>query len=248
LIQRPWRGAQYHVNYTYSKSMDVTSGINNIYGEPGIIQDVNNPKAQYGFSAADQTHRLVATGSYELSAGRGKLIDVPHFNWLIGGWTGSGVYTVASGFPFAVYGGVGNDQTGASAGRYLANYSGASTPGFKRTPNSWADPARYATPSLGTYGDTNKSPERGPYFMNLDLSLSKSTKITETQSLRIRFEDFNATSTWHAVPYEIIPSSSTAGGSTLGTLGDYNPQIGIASLKGASGAQHTIQLGVQYTF
>ncbi|WP_420237025.1 carboxypeptidase-like regulatory domain-containing protein [Telmatobacter bradus] len=248
LIQRPWHGAQYHLNYTYSQSMDVTSGINNIYGEQGIIQDANNAKAQYGFSGADQTHRLVATGSYELPAGHGKAIDVQGFNWLVGGWTGGGVYTLASGFPFAINGGVGNDQTGASSSRYLANYSGTSTSGFKRTPNSWADPAKYSTPSLGTYGNTNKSPERGPYFTNLDLSLSKSTKIAKTQNLRIRMEIFNATSTWHSSTYQIIPSSATAGGTTLGTLGNYDPTVGVASMLGSLPTYRTIQMGLQYTF
>ena len=69
LIQRPVRGLQYHLNYTYSATLDESSGINNISGEGnGLIQDPQNPGADYGPAGSDQKHRFVATYSYELGS------------------------------------------------------------------------------------------------------------------------------------------------------------------------------------
>jgi hypothetical protein len=242
LIQRPLKGLQYHLNYTWSKSMDVSSGINNINGEPGIVQDPFNPKKQYGLSASDQTHRLVGTYAYQLPAGPGTMLDVKGINWLIGGWTTSGVYQLASGFPFAILGNPAVDQmSGCGPGCYLADYSGSSTSGFKRSLSQWVDPAKYSRTVTGRYGDTNKSPERGPFFTNFDASFGKTTKLTGRQTLMFRVEFFNLGSTWHSNTGLLFPDS-TVTDSTFGTLIDR--QIGDVSLWNP----RKIQFGAQYKF
>jgi hypothetical protein len=247
LIERPARGLQYHVNYSYSKAMDITSGIGLIAGEPGIVQNHFNPAAQYGFSASDQTHRIVASYSYELPAGRGHLLDVHGFNWLVGGWETSGIYQVASGFPFAINGNPQADQMqAANTGIYLANRTGLSTPGFKRSVQLWFDPAKYAQTPLGAYGDTNKSPERTPYYLNWDATFGKRTKITESQSLLLRANIFNLTNSWHSSEgsnpgFSSFPSSGI-GASNFGSL--LQPGASPATLWNG----HQLELSAQYTF
>ena len=95
LIERASHGLTLHLNYTYSKTMDVTSAINLVNGEPALIQDNNNPGGMYGLAASNEKHRVVATYAYE----------VPHHAFhqawlsaLAGGWTTSGVYQLAGGF------------------------------------------------------------------------------------------------------------------------------------------------------
>jgi hypothetical protein len=239
LIQREHRGLTYHVNYTYSKTMDLTSGINLINGEPGLIQDPHNPYQEYGLSASDQTHRLVATYAYE----------VPHhltssrlLNTVLGGWTTSGVYQVASGFPFAIYGGVSTDQMGEYYGsRYLANSTFQNSSGFKRSLTEWFDTSKYSQPVLGRYGNTNKSPERGPYYTNLDASFGKTTHVTEHQSLLLRAEIFNVGSSWHSNVNELIPDQGVTD-SNFGAL--VNSNYGALQLY----TPYTLQLTAQYSF
>jgi hypothetical protein len=84
---------------------------------------------------------------------------------------------------------------GPNAGLYLADYTGQHTPGFKRTLSQYFDPAKYSTPLLGRYGNTNKSPELTPYYTDFDASFGKTTRITDSQSFLLRCEIFNVAST-----------------------------------------------------
>jgi len=246
LIQRPSHGFSYHLNYTYSKSMDESSGINNVSGENNLLQNPHDIGSNYGLAASDQTHRVVASYDYQLPAGAGHWLNVPHFNWLVGGWTTSGIYQVASGFPFAVYGGVSEDQTTANnwPGRYLANSTFQKTPGFHSSLTQWFDTGKYSTPELGTYGNAGKEPERTPYFTNFDASFGKVFKIKDEHQLKYRLELFNVGSTWHSATGLLEPQS-TVTSSTFGSLlAGTNQAIGKANLF----SPYRIQMGLQYNF
>jgi hypothetical protein len=253
LIQRPVHGLQYHLNYTYSRNLNESSGINNITGEGvgggGLIQDPHNVGRDYGLSSADQTHRVVATYTYDLPAGRGHWLDVKHWNWLIGGWNTSGIYSISSGFPFTIIGGASNDQVsgnGGWAGRIRANYSGSHATGFNRSLSEYFDTTQYVTPPLGRYGNVSRGSERTPYFTNFDASFGKAFAITERQHLTYRAEIFNLGSTWHSSTSSgngLFPDNNVAS-STFGSLLHNNPQIGNANLFNP----RIIQMSLQYTF
>ena len=242
LIQRPTHGLTYHLNYTWSKTMDVTSGINLVNGEPSLIQDPDDPYQMYGLSASDQTHRLVATYAYEVPR---DLFHVHGMNWLLAGWTASGVYQLASGFPFSISAGEPADQMGEFyTGRFLANSTYQNSAGFQRSVLENFDTSKYSTPPLGRYGNTNKSPERTPYLSNLDASFGKTTHLWESQSLTIRADVFNLGSTWHsiAVGNDFLFPDSTVTDSNFGALG--NPTYGAVSLWNP----RIVQLTAQYNF
>jgi Carboxypeptidase regulatory-like domain len=242
-IQRPWHGLQYHLNYTYSATLDESSGINNVRGEGGgLIQDPHHPGGDYGPAASDQRHRFVATYSYELPFGHGNSHSLK--NLLIGGWTTSGIYQLASGFPFSVYGGVPTDQTadGYWQSRYRANYAPTSTAGFHSTLTQFFNTAAFSTPQLGRYGNSGKGLERTSYFTNFDASAGKVIGITDRQQLQIRVEAFNLTSTWHANTGLLFPDS-TVTDSNFGSLYS-NSQLGHANLFNP----YAFQIGAQYTF
>lgn len=242
LIQRPWHGLTYHVNYTYSKTMDLTSGINLINGEPGLIQDPHNPYQEYGLAASDETHRFVATYSYQVPS---NLFHVRGLNWLLGGWNTSGVYQLASGFPFAVNGGEPADQMGEYyASRILADSTYQNAAGFKKTLGQNFDTSKYSTPPLGRYGNTNKSPERTPYLTNLDASFGKTTHLGERQALLIRADIFNLGSTWHSTSTgnDLLFPDATVTDSNFGSL--INANYGSVSLWNP----RFIQLTAQFSF
>jgi hypothetical protein len=240
LIERAYHGLTYHLNYTYSKTMDVTSGINNLNGEPSLIQDPQNPYQEYGLAASDETHRVVATYSYV----------VPQFfhgramNWLTSGWTSSGIYQLGSGLPFNIGASVSADQMGEYyAGRINANSTFQNSSNFHRTLTQYFDTSKYSNPELGRYGDTNKSPERGPYIQNFDANFGKLTHFGDTESLLIRADVFNLGGTWHSPNSgDLFPSSNVSAGN-FGSLIP-NQTIGNISLW----SPHTLQLTAQINF
>lgn len=239
LIQRMVHGFTYHANYTYSKAMNLTSGINLINGEPNLIQDPQHPYKEYGLAGSDQTHRFVATYAYQLPK---DTFHVKHLGWLLNGWNTSGIYQLSSGFPFAVYGGTSSDQMAIYyTGRYLANSTFHNTSGFKRTLSTYFDTSKYSTPDLGRYGNTNKSPERTPFFTNFDANFGKTTQLGEFGSLLLRAEFFNLGSTWHSNIGQLFPDS-TVTDSTFGSL--INPTFGNVSLWNP----RKLQLTAQFTF
>jgi hypothetical protein len=239
LIQRPVHGLTYHVNYTYSKTMDLTSGINLINGEPSLIQDPHHPYQEYGLSASDQTQRVVGTYAYEVPK---NLFHVNGLNWLLGGWSTSGVYQLASGFPFSIGGGESADQMGEYyASRIMANSTFQNSSGFSKSLGKNFDTSKYSTPPLGRYGNTNKSPERTPFYTNLDASFGKTTHIKERQAVMIRADVFDLGSTWHSNTGLLFPDSGVTD-SNFGSL--INPSYGSVSLWN----QRILQLTFQYSF
>ncbi len=242
LIEREMRGLTYHVNYAWSKTMDLTSGINLIDGEPSLIQNPHDPYQEYGLSASDQTQRLVGTYAYEIPKNLFHLGGA--WNWLVSGWSASGIYQVASGFPFAIYGGESADQMTSNGGwafRILANSTFKNSSGFSKGLSEWFDTSKYSTPPLGRYGDTNKSPERTPYYTNLDASFGKTTYLAEHQSLMLRADIFNLGSAWHSNVGELYPDSTVTDPhfgalvtSTYGAVSLYTP--------------YTMQITAQYSF
>ena len=238
LIQRPWHGLNYHLNYTWSKTMDLTSGINLVYGEPSLIQDPHHPYRSYGLAASDQTNRLVATYVYQVP----KFFHRGWLNTITSGWTTSGIYQLSSGFPFAVYAGEPSDQMAEYyTGRFLANSTYQVSPNFKRSLSHWFDTSEYSTPALGRYGNTNKSPERTPFFTKMDVTFGKTTSLPGHTDLLIRAEIFNLGSTWHSNEGKLFPDS-TVTDSNFGSL--VNPTYGAISLWNP----RTLQLTAQYTF
>jgi len=243
LIERNYHGFMVHGNYTYSKTMDVTSGINNLNGEPSLIQDPQNPYQEYGLAASDETHRFVATYVYTVPN------DLFSTRWLKAvatGWTTSGIYQLASGFPFNVGASESADQTGEYyGGRYNANSTFQTSPHFKRTLTEYFDVSKYSNPPLGRYGNTNKSPERGPYVENLDANLGKTTQLTEGISLLIRADVFNFGSNWHSPSGGSLFPSANVGNSNFGSLiPGGEAQYGNISLWNP----HILQLTGQITF
>ncbi len=242
LIERETHGLTYHVNYAWSKTMDLTSGISLINGEPGLIQNPHDPYQEYGLSASDQTNRLTATYAYEVPRNVFHLGSA--WNWLVAGWTTSGIYQVASGFPFAIYGGESVDQMTSNPGwafRILANSTYQNSSGFSKSLTEWFDTSKYSAPPLGRYGNTNKSPERTPYYTNLDASFGKTTHFTEHQALMLRADIFNLGSNWHSNVNELDPDT-TVGDPHFGSL--VNTTYGAVSLY----TPYTMQITAQYSF
>ena len=78
--------------------------------------------------------------SWELPVGKGKRWSLGPANWVLGGWTASGIYGVNSGRTFTAYGYTGPffDEMGVVFNsRYRLNQSGSAQSGFTRSATEW---------------------------------------------------------------------------------------------------------------
>jgi hypothetical protein len=65
------------------------------------------------------------------------------------------------------------------------------TPPGGSTPAQWFNPAAFAVPAPGTWGNAGRDLGRGPSLYQVDLSLSRRIALSERTRLEIRGEAFN---------------------------------------------------------
>ena len=100
LTKRLSHGFTISGNYTYAKALD--DGLSN-QNNAGFFSNSFNPAVQYGPSSYDRRHVVNAYYQYDLPAGRGHLLNGGKaFNWLLGGWYTSGIFSAWTGLPIKV--------------------------------------------------------------------------------------------------------------------------------------------------
>jgi hypothetical protein len=197
-------GVQFEFNYTFSKSMDISSDANRITAEGGLGGQIINPWSPNllrGPSDFDLTHQINANWIAELPFGKNHWIAPDAHGWvqaIIGGWQLSGLARWTSGFPI----GVGNGAqwpTNWQLSGFAQQVAPVSTGLFKSpdgTVNLFANPAAAVnsfSPDLpGQVGSRNIM--RGDGFAGLDLGLSKRWAMPwkESHTLQLRWDVFNA--------------------------------------------------------
>ena len=83
------QGYMFKANYTFARSLDTFSD----EGQYQVENDDLNPKSNRGLSDFHRKHRLIASGTWDLPF---------KSNWLVRGWSISGIGTLQSGRPFTV--------------------------------------------------------------------------------------------------------------------------------------------------
>jgi hypothetical protein len=201
-------GLEYTFNYTWSRSMTNNPGFYGVSGVDGASaywQDYNNPKGDYGPSGFDVRHTLNGTAVWQLPFGRGKkfgnawsrALDAP-----LGGWQLSGDTILHTGFPINMTGSnnAGFHSRSSRANQYrtlqIRNRSVQHWFGtdLSANPCTGADNGvcAYGNEQLGQFGTAhvNEGP-RAPGYRIIDLSLFKSFRTFESQTLTFRVDAFN---------------------------------------------------------
>jgi hypothetical protein len=199
-------GLQFTLNYTYSRSFDISSDASRISIEGGLggqVIDPWKPKALRSVSDFDLTHQINANWIAELPFGKGKFFagEANSFvDAVIGGWQLSGLARWTSGFPI----GVGNGAqwpTNWELSGFATQIAPVKTGGAIKNPdgtvnifgNAAAVNAAFASFAPDFPGQVgNRNNLRGDGFAGLDLGLSKVWKIKESRSLQFRWDVFNA--------------------------------------------------------
>jgi hypothetical protein len=202
-------GVQFDLNYTYSKSLDITSAASrvgfSVYGYTNIglvgsrLANAFSPRLARAPSDFDLTHQINLNWIAELPFGKGRAFagnDSALLDAFIGGWQLSGLARWTSGFPFSVDGGQRwpTDWFLTAITQMTSRPRTGTFKGNGRV-NIFADPAAaqadFTLPLPGQVGSRNVL--RGDGFAGLDMSLVKRWKMpyADTHSLEFRWEVFN---------------------------------------------------------
>jgi len=68
----------------------------------------------------------------------------------------------------------------------------AATSSLLGAPDQWLNPAAFAVPARGTWGNVERNTLRGPGLLQVDLALQKRFPIGGGRSVQFRWEAFNA--------------------------------------------------------
>jgi hypothetical protein len=197
LIRRLSQGLQFRANYTWSKNLDMNSGLTGAQAsnQPQMVLDRNNLRRDWGPAALNITNQSSISAQYELPFGPGKRWLNDTRGWgekLTNGWQLNGIATLLGGFPFTPQ--IGTNWSGdgdtRNPDRPSVNPSFAG-PRLLETPKQWFDPAAFALPAPGTYGNLGRGTLSGPGLAAADLSLLKNTHLSERLNLQFRAEFFN---------------------------------------------------------
>jgi hypothetical protein len=244
LRQRLSHGIQFRVNYTFQKSLDIHSAsflANAGVGGTTTIMDPQNPRLDWGRSNFDIRNRLSANFSYDLPFGNGRsLLSKANglAQALVGGWQWNGIIAAESGFPFTPL--VGFNQSGNGDSRApdrVSLASGFSGPLVVGTQQQWYNPAAFALPAAGTYGNAGRDILEGPGLLGFDSSLLKSFHIHERAGLQFRAEFFNLLNRTN-LGLPLI--------TTFTSLGAVSPSAGLINYTATNSRQ--IQLGLKMTW
>jgi len=188
LSQRLTKGLTSLVSFTWSKAIDIGSGLRPSLLTNGSPLNFYDFTSNRGLSDFNVGRRFVASILYELPFGKGKSGVV---NRLIGGWQVGSILTMADGTPINV-GNIGDVTNTENAS--LPDATGISpVPSNQTAQQFWNIAAFNSTnPALNfRYGTTARNVLFTPGTVNWDFSMIKNTSITERQMLQFRFEAYN---------------------------------------------------------
>ena len=206
LHKRISRGLMVTVNYTYARSLDMGSANQNA---ASVMANNFDLRSDYGRSDFDFNHVFNASWLSELPFGRGRWIGTDNgiLDRIIGGWAISGIFTGTSGQPLTVTQGAqswgGALALGFNSGGILANpgaiqennVHNVATTVSPTGLNLFGDPAAvrgaFRRIELSRDGRAGRNPLTGLPRWNVDMQLSKKTRVTEQVNFTILFDFFN---------------------------------------------------------
>ena len=237
--KRVTHGFEFRGNYTWSKDLDINGGGATSNDDQNVMNPYNL-KSDWGPAPEDFRHQASLSGNFQLPFGPGK-------TWLTGtsglgakiasGWQLNGIVTLLSGFAFSPIVGTNQSGNGDLFVPDRPNLNPAFTGSLiNGTANQWYNPSAYLLPVSGTFGNVGRNVLRGPDLVGDDVSLFKTTKLTERVGLQFRAEVFNIIN--H--PNLGLPNRSVFSGGAL------SPTAGLITLTNTTSRQ--IQFALKLTF
>jgi len=228
-----WHGLVSKFSYTLGHSLDDAS----------LVRGVNptnsyNLRGDYGNSNFDVRHTFTSYITYNLP-------DPSHAKLLLGGWQLNSLLSFHGGTPFTVY--AGRNYSGTFEGKDRVDVVGDPFQGVSHSLTNgyvqWVNPAAFAQPAPGTFGNEQRGRFYGPGFSDVDFSVFKNTPISERVTMQFRIEMFNIFNHTNLGGFASSNLSSGSFGRITDTIGDYNGATGIGA-----GEPFNVQLALKIIF
>jgi hypothetical protein len=241
------RGLNIVSSYTYSKSIDNSSGIR-VQGYDTLFPQNNYcQQCERGLSSFDVRQRWASSVLYDLPVGRGKRLNINNgfANAIIGGWQTGAFVTIQSGVPATLsIGGVDNSQT--TAGYDRPNATGQDSYVSSKTPSRWYNPAAFVEAAPGTYGNVGRNTMIVPGTFDVNAEVHKSFHIPglERHYVQFRLEAFNVFNqpNWGAPNGNILSGAAFLGQAAT------NAHQNFGVITSTAQPMRQLQLGLKYTF
>jgi hypothetical protein len=188
---------QLQFGYTYAKATDATTS----NGSGADLNNVSNPYVGWrydeGPSVFDRTNIAFVNFVYQIPLFRNS--DSHMLKTVAGGWELSGIVTMESGAPLNM------GVSGNNVSSVILNTGNrpdlVGKISYPKTATQWFNPAAFAAPAAGTWGDLPHDAVRGPGRDDWNLSLFKNFVISEARGSRFEFraESFN---TWNHTQFK----------------------------------------------
>jgi hypothetical protein len=231
--KRATQGLSLNAQYTLSRSYGNTSGSNEALTVGNAAQTLADYDYDVGYNAFDVRHTFNLSALYQIPYGAGRAHAASGVaNWVLGGWDVGAILNARSGLPIdvritrpdVVYrDGAGNIFNNPAADRVaIVNtpHGGASrnvrrpdlVPGVNPFISDggivFLNPAAFATPAPGAYGNLTRGSLHGPSTKQFDLLLSKQFAVHGSSKLEFRAEVFNLFNTVNfANPAATLPNA-----------------------------------------
>jgi len=259
-----WHGLSATLNYTWAHSIDTASDGMDFVPNAAMPDNSFNPHAERASSNFDVRQRVQLFWTYALP----KFHALPR---LTNGWAIDGIYNYASGQPYTVsylfeddYNGsgewfgrpdiVGNPRAGAH-GNSLLNLAAFAAP------CTWDSTAGACVSGTQHPGNEGRNAFNATSFSQLDLSLTKTTRLADGVSMELRADVFNVLNHVNFTN-PLLPgfgidvlSSPVASGSKLlgGTSSQFltataTPDVGSGNPYLGGGGPRSAELAVHFTF
>jgi hypothetical protein len=179
-------------------------------------------------SDLDRTHLLNVNFNYELPFLRNRR-DL--LGGVLGGWQVTGVTFVSSGAPLSVVDST--DIAGVGAGSAAQPWNLVGDPnasGSRGLGQLWFNPAAFAQPAAGTFGNAGIKLLRAPRAVTTDLALFKNVRFADRFTTQVRVEAYNV------MNHPLLDSP------------DVNPRSGTFGTITAKSGSRSLQFGVKLLF
>ena len=245
--RRMARSLSAQASYTFSRCFDVSSGNWSQEGGTNILNPYNVLDDR-GHCTFELRHNLSANAVYALPFTRNALVE---------GWQISGIFYASSGGPFSI-GGIQalSNNPGATANRadYVPDAPGCNGKpvfdDFKKNLRNgfplYVNSACFQVPAIGELGNTRRNEFFGPSQWNFNMSLQKSTKVSRSMQLQLRFEAFNVFN--HRNYSNPGFGFSQGAGTSAATVATGTPNTTAGTITDLVGTMRQIQLGAKLIF
>ena len=235
------------MQYQYSRNKGTTQGSN----EAVTASNTFDFDSEYGTNQSDIPHTFNGSLVYML----------PLSGPVAGGWRVGGILNARSGVPINVT--INRPDTVTVGGVTVTNIPGGNTRGTQRPDLvsgvdpylkngvRWLNPAAFAAPMPGSFGNLRRNFLRGPNFWQLDMMVSKDFRFggRANQGVQLKIEVFNLTNRLnYELPAAVLPAGTIGQPFTDAVAGTFGYMLGPLNRTVGLGTARQAQISIRYLF